>query len=213
MVRRFCWRAQDMDPKTIATVKSTARVMKEHGYEITQEMYATMFEEHEDIKALFNHDNMVVHPGETKKKQPLLLAQAVHAYAENIDNLSLLESAVDRITKKVGSSQQRPGVPALTRTPLLSLSLSTLFAARERERETGALRHRWPASAERGQEGSRGEGETGDLRRVGKGLQLPRRALHRDGEQPEERGGRQEGSEQPWLPLYLGLSTPTMGPP
>ncbi|QDZ20686.1 GLOBIN domain-containing protein [Chloropicon primus] len=82
--------------------------MKEHGYEITQEMYATMFEEHEDIKALFNHDNMVVHPGETKKKQPLLLAQAVHAYAENIDNLSLLESAVDRITKKHVSANVKP---------------------------------------------------------------------------------------------------------
>jgi nitric oxide dioxygenase len=74
---------------TIATVKATIPVLKEHGLAITTRMYDVLFEKYPETKALFSGA-----PGD----QPKILAAAVAAYAMNIDNLKVLGDAVGRMT-------------------------------------------------------------------------------------------------------------------
>jgi nitric oxide dioxygenase len=83
-----------LQPRTIRTVKSTAPVLREHGLEITQRMYALLFQD-EQIKSLFNQSH---HRG--SGAQPRSLAGAVHAYAANIDRLGELGPVVERIAQK-----------------------------------------------------------------------------------------------------------------
>ena len=83
-----------LQPRTISTVKATAPVLREHGLEITQRMYALLFQD-EQIKRLFNQSH---HRG--AGTQPRSLAGAVHAYAANIDRLEELGPIVERIAQK-----------------------------------------------------------------------------------------------------------------
>ncbi|AWN39532.1 NO-inducible flavohemoprotein [Methylobacterium durans] len=79
---------------TIALVKATVPALEAHGLDITRRMYERLFENAE-IRDLFNQS----HHGETGS-QPKALAQAVLAYARNIDNLGVLGGAVERIAQK-----------------------------------------------------------------------------------------------------------------
>lgn len=81
-------------PATIALVKATVPALESHGLAITRRMYERLFENAE-IRDLFNQS----HHGETGS-QPKALAQAVLAYARNIDNLGVLAGAVERIAQK-----------------------------------------------------------------------------------------------------------------
>jgi nitric oxide dioxygenase len=83
-----------LQPRTVSTVKATAPVLREHGLEITQRMYALLFQD-EQIKSLFNESH---HRG--VGTQPRSLAGAVHAYAANIDRLEELGPVVERIAQK-----------------------------------------------------------------------------------------------------------------
>jgi hemoglobin-like flavoprotein len=83
-----------LQPRTISTVKATAPVLREHGLELTQRMYALLFQD-EQIKSLFNQSH---HRG--VGTQPRSLAGAVHAYAANIDRLEELGPVVERIAQK-----------------------------------------------------------------------------------------------------------------
>jgi len=83
--------------KTIDTVKATAPVLAEHGYAIIQRFYTRMFEAYPELKNLFNMRH------QERGEQQRALAQAVYAYATNIDNLDALQSAVSRITHKHAS--------------------------------------------------------------------------------------------------------------
>jgi len=74
---------------TVATVKATIPVLKEHGQDITTRMYDVLFEKYPETKALFSSA-----PGDQLK----ILAAAVAAYAMNIDNLEVLGDAVGRMT-------------------------------------------------------------------------------------------------------------------
>ncbi|KDO22440.1 hypothetical protein SPRG_12721 [Saprolegnia parasitica CBS 223.65] len=85
---------------TIRLVKATAPVVGEHGYAITSQMYSTMLPSDPKISALFNPTHQVVLPGESRARQPIALADAVAAYANNIDNLGALTAAVERIAHK-----------------------------------------------------------------------------------------------------------------
>jgi nitric oxide dioxygenase len=80
-----------LSPETIALVKATAPALEAHGLAITQTMYGHLFRE-EAIRDLFNQS----HQGEAGS-QPRALADAVLAYARNIDNLAVLGPAVERI--------------------------------------------------------------------------------------------------------------------
>jgi len=79
---------------TIHLVKATVPALQEHGLAITKRMYERMFQ-NEEIRDLFNQS----HHGEAGS-QPKALASAIIAYAQNIDNLSALAPAVERIAQK-----------------------------------------------------------------------------------------------------------------
>ena len=79
---------------TVTLVKATVPALEAHGLTITRRMYERLFENAE-IRDLFNQS----HHGETGS-QPKALAQAVLAYARNIDNLGVLAGAVERIAQK-----------------------------------------------------------------------------------------------------------------
>lgn len=87
-------------PSTIEIIKATAPVLAEHGYAITTTMYKHMLPNNKQVSELFNPTHQVVLPGDKVARQPQALAQSVLAYAENIDNLGALASAVERIAQK-----------------------------------------------------------------------------------------------------------------
>ncbi|ONG56087.1 nitric oxide dioxygenase [Pseudoroseomonas deserti] len=80
--------------QTITTVKATVPALEAHGLDITRCMYARLFQD-PAMRDLFNQS----HHGETGS-QPKALANAVLAYARNIDNLGALTGAVERIAQK-----------------------------------------------------------------------------------------------------------------
>ena len=84
---------RSLSEQTIAVVKATVPALEQHGLAITETMYRRLFR-NEDIAALFNQAN------QKTGTQRLALAQAVLAYARNIENLSVLGGAVERIAQK-----------------------------------------------------------------------------------------------------------------
>ncbi len=74
-------------------VKSTAPALEKHGVEITTAMYARLFRNAE-IAAMF--DRAAQESGE----QPRRLANAILAYAKNIDKLQNLGPAVQRMVAR-----------------------------------------------------------------------------------------------------------------
>lgn len=85
--------AAALSADTIARVKATVPALAEHGLAITQAMYARLFQD-DHIKALFNLAN------QGSGAQPMALAGAVLAYAQNIDNLGAVLPVVERIAQK-----------------------------------------------------------------------------------------------------------------
>jgi len=82
-----------LTPETIAIVKSTAPVMRQHGVAITNRMYERLFVDPE-IKGLF--DEAAQKSGE----QPKRLAAALLGFASNADNLDVLTAAIERIAAR-----------------------------------------------------------------------------------------------------------------
>lgn len=75
-----------MNEETKAIIKATAPVLKEHGEAITKEMYRIMFTKHPEVEKLFENQT----PDQHKK-----LANAVYAYAANIDQLDKLGKGIE----------------------------------------------------------------------------------------------------------------------
>jgi nitric oxide dioxygenase len=88
--------------KTIDIVKATAPALAEHGFTIIENFYQRLFRAHPDLKNLFNMRH------QERGEQQRALALAVYAYADNIDNLAVLETAVSRITHKHASLCVKP---------------------------------------------------------------------------------------------------------
>ena len=80
-------------PAAMEIVKSTAPALEKHGVEITTAMYARLFRNAE-IAAMF--DRAAQDSGE----QPRRLANAILAYAKNIDKLQNLGPAVQRMVAR-----------------------------------------------------------------------------------------------------------------
>lgn len=78
----------------IDIVKSTSTIIEQGGSTITEHFYARMFRENPELKHIFNMSNQ--HTG----RQKVALFEAILAYAKNIDNLSALKAAVERIANK-----------------------------------------------------------------------------------------------------------------
>lgn len=103
---------QPLDRQTIAIVQATVPALAEHGQAITRAMYKRLFQ-NPDIAALFNQS----HQGQSPQGQPdrnaentqsKALADAILAYARNIENPGVLAPAVERIAQKHVGLHIRP---------------------------------------------------------------------------------------------------------
>lgn len=83
-----------LNQKTIDIVKSTVPVLKSNGVEITTTFYKLLFNSNPEVKAMFDMSK------QESGAQPKALAGVVLAAAQNIDNLSLLLPAVQKIAQK-----------------------------------------------------------------------------------------------------------------
>lgn len=78
-------------------IKATVPVLKEHGLALTQHFYQRMFSHHPELKNIFNQ----AHQHNSQQQQAL--AMAVLAYAEHIDNPSVLAPVLSLIANKHAS--------------------------------------------------------------------------------------------------------------
>ncbi|WP_079477516.1 NO-inducible flavohemoprotein [Halobacillus salinus] len=85
---------QPLDEQTIATIKSTVPVLKEHGETITSHFYKQLFENHPELKNVFNQTH------QKAGEQPRALANTVYAAALHIDNLGAILPRVKQIAEK-----------------------------------------------------------------------------------------------------------------
>lgn len=83
-----------LDASTIATIKATVPAVGAHAEEITRGFYPLMFERYPEVIPYFNQAHQAA------GSQPRALANAVVAYAANIDALGNLDAAVSRIVQK-----------------------------------------------------------------------------------------------------------------
>ena len=86
-----------MDARVRELVKATIPVLKEHGVALTTYFYQRMFRHNPELNHLFNRSH-----SETGK-QPTALALSVLAYAENIDDPSVLAPVINLIANKHAS--------------------------------------------------------------------------------------------------------------
>jgi len=83
-----------LSPNTIALVKATVPVLKQHGEAITQHFYRLLLSQHPELKAFFNEAHQV------HGTQARALAGAVLAFASHVDQLDALAGALPRIVQK-----------------------------------------------------------------------------------------------------------------
>lgn len=101
---------------TKAIVRATVPALQAHGTAITAAMYERLFADQE-IRELFNQSNHGEGGRQTKA-----LAQAILAYAQNIDNLGVLATAVERISQKhVGLSIKPEHYPYVAQALLAAI--------------------------------------------------------------------------------------------
>jgi nitric oxide dioxygenase len=91
----------ELSSTTIGIVKSTAPLLVQNGVAITTAMYERLFVDAE-IKALF--DQAAQQSGE----QPRRLAAAIVAFAQNVDNLPVLATAIERMATRHVQTHVRP---------------------------------------------------------------------------------------------------------
>lgn len=77
-----------MNNETKAIIKTTAPVLKEHGEAITTAMYKVLFEKYPHTQELFKN---------AASDQYKKLANAVYAYAANIDQLENLGKGIEKM--------------------------------------------------------------------------------------------------------------------
>ncbi|MDJ0719817.1 MAG: globin domain-containing protein [Prochloraceae cyanobacterium] len=93
---------KEISPQTIAIVKSTAPLLKQHGQKITARMYQIMFEKHPQLKAQFDMS------AQANGTQPAKLAAAIQNYATHLDDLEKLLVMVDKIAYRHIQTQVLP---------------------------------------------------------------------------------------------------------
>ena len=102
-----------MTPQHIELVKATVPVLRESGVALTTYFYQRMLKHHPELKNTFNMDH------QETGRQPRALAAAVLAYADNIENPTVLAKAVERITTKHVSLNIQPEQYAIVGEHLL----------------------------------------------------------------------------------------------
>ncbi|AFZ35292.1 Nitric oxide dioxygenase [Stanieria cyanosphaera PCC 7437] len=113
--------------KTIDIVKSTAPLLKQHGEKITKKMYEIMFRNHPEVKEQFDMS------AQANGSQPAKLATAVYSYATQIDNLSALQSMVEKIAHRHVATYVQPEQYAIVGESLLQAIKDVLGDAATKE--------------------------------------------------------------------------------
>ncbi|WP_019142501.1 NO-inducible flavohemoprotein [Noviherbaspirillum massiliense] len=88
--------------KTKDTVKATAPVLAQHGYDIIKHFYRNLLSTHPELKNVFNMRH------QERGEQQQALARAVYAYAANIEDPQSLEAVLKNIANKHVSLDVRP---------------------------------------------------------------------------------------------------------
>ena len=91
-----------LSQKTIDVIKSTIPALTEHSVALTTLFYTKMFENNPEVKSFFNSSN------QAGGKQQRALAGAIVAFAQNVDNVPALASAVELISNKHASLMIKP---------------------------------------------------------------------------------------------------------
>src|SRR5690625_3589939 len=91
-----------LDTRTIELVKATVPILEVRGDEITSRFYQLMFENHPELKNIFNQTN------QRKGDQSKALANTVYAAAAHIDQLEAILPAVMPIAEKHRSLNIKP---------------------------------------------------------------------------------------------------------
>lgn len=86
----------------IQIIKSTIPLLENAGPALTKYFYQRMFSHAPELQDIFNMSNQ--HSG----KQQVALFEAIAAYAKNIENVTVLQSAVERIAQKHTSLNIQP---------------------------------------------------------------------------------------------------------
>jgi nitric oxide dioxygenase len=90
-----------LSAETIATIKATAPALQQHGLAITKRMYERLFTD-PAIKALFDQ------AAQASGEQPRRLAEAILAFARNVDKLDVLAPAIERIAARHVATHIKP---------------------------------------------------------------------------------------------------------
>ncbi|MGY0694193.1 NO-inducible flavohemoprotein [Virgibacillus sp. FSP13] len=91
-----------LEKDTRDIVKATVPILQERGDEITKRFYQLMFENHPELKNIFNQTN------QRKGDQSKALANTVYAAAANIDHLEDISPQVKQISQKHRSLNIKP---------------------------------------------------------------------------------------------------------
>ena len=91
-----------LTPEQTQIIKATAPVLQEHGLTITTHFYNTLLAEVPCLRTVFNHAHQAT------GHQARALADALFAYASNIDNLAALGPFVEHVCQKHVSLFVRP---------------------------------------------------------------------------------------------------------
>jgi len=108
--------------QVVATVKSTAPAVAVHGRAIVARMYELMFAANPEVRELFNPSHM------TPDGQIGALAEAVSAYAANIDQPAVLAAALERMSQKHTAFDVRPEHYAIVGRHLIQ-AIKDVFSA------------------------------------------------------------------------------------
>jgi len=103
-----------LDLATRQLVKATAPVLKEHGVALTRVFYHLMFHHNPELKQIFNQGH------QQAGTQQQALAMAVAAYAEHIDDPSVLAPVLTLVANKHASIGIRPEHYPIGRRHLLA---------------------------------------------------------------------------------------------
>lgn len=86
----------------IQIVKSTIPLLENAGSALTEHFYLRLFSHNPELQDIFNMSNQ--HSG----RQQVALFEAISAYAKNIENVAVLQTAVERIAQKHTSINIQP---------------------------------------------------------------------------------------------------------
>lgn len=91
-----------LSAQDIKIVQSTVPLIEEAGTVVTDHFYQRMFTHNPELKDIFNLSN------QQTGRQKVALFEAILAYAKNLDNVSVLKHAVERIANKHVSFHIKP---------------------------------------------------------------------------------------------------------